>query len=62
MTRDGETAIEEIIALAALLGAALRPEHAAEAAQSWAMMQAHRRRVAEADLGPEVEPAPLFRP
>jgi hypothetical protein len=63
MTDHGaEPTIEQIAALAEILGVAIRPEHLAETAQAWRLMEAHRQRVGEAELSQETEPAPVFRP
>ncbi len=53
---------EQIAALADFLDMPIRPEHLQEAVQGWGLMAAHRRRVAEASVGYETEPAPVFRP
>ncbi len=57
-TEDEETAK----VLAALIGVAILPEHLAEVAAALRLMAPHVDRVRAAQLGPEVEPASLFRP
>jgi hypothetical protein len=57
---DGEA--EHVIALAEMLGVALRPEHVPEVARAWRLMAPHRERVRGVELGPEAEPAAVFRP
>jgi hypothetical protein len=51
-----------VAALAEALGVAIRPEHLAEAARGWRLLAPHRLTVAQADLSPAAEPAPVFRP
>jgi hypothetical protein len=58
-SEDAEAAVR---ALAEQLGAPLPPQHLAEAAAAWELMAPHLQRVRAAELGPEVEPAALFRP
>lgn len=57
-TEDEETAK----VLAALIGVAISPEHLAEVATALRLMRPHVEKVRAAELGPEVEPASLFRP
>ncbi len=59
---EGAVSIEQIAALAEALGVAIRPDHLQETAQAWTLMAPHRERVAQAALGYETEPAPVFRP
>ena len=49
-------------ALAELFDVAIPPQHLAETAAAWRLMAPHLERVRTADLGPELEPAALFRP
>jgi hypothetical protein len=51
-----------VLELAAFMGVALRPEHVVEVAAAWGLMEPHRALVQAAALGPEDEPAALFRP
>jgi hypothetical protein len=53
---------EGVVALAAILGVALREEHVPEVARAWRMMAPHRALVAAETLDPCAEPAALFRP
>ncbi len=57
---DEET--PEAAALAASLGVAIRPEYLEEVARGWRLLAPHRQKVRDAVLGPEAEPAPVFRP
>ncbi len=59
---DNAPTVEQIAAAAEFLGLAIRPEHLAEAAQAWLLMAPHRQRVAEAAVGLDTEPAPVFFP
>lgn len=54
--------VEQIAALARAFGVDLRPEHAPEVLQAWRLMASHRALISVADLGPELEPAALFKP
>jgi hypothetical protein len=49
-------------ALAALYEVPIPEQHLAEAAAAWRLMAPHLERVRAADLGPDLEPAALFRP
>jgi hypothetical protein len=62
MSDSDERDAEHVVALAGLLGVALPPEYIEEVARSWRLMAPHRERVAAVELGPEAEPAAMFRP
>jgi hypothetical protein len=61
---EGMSAEDEEAArvMAAMMGAAILPEHLDEVAAALRLMAPHLERVRAADLGPEAEPASLFRP
>ena len=62
MSERDRQALEDIVVLANLLGLSLREEYLAETAACWRMMATHRAIVDAADLGPQAEPAALFKP
>jgi len=62
MTEDDVPPAAKIAALADALGVALPPEHLEEAARGWRLLAPHRAAVRGVRLGPEAEPAPVFRP
>ena len=53
---------ETVAVLAGRLGVVVPPEFLAEVAAAWRLMAPHLERVRDAELGPEAEPASLFRP
>ena len=62
MTESGGSDPQAVRALAEALGVAINPDHLAEVAQAWAMMAPHRALITAAPLGPQDEPAGVFRP
>jgi hypothetical protein len=58
---DGDDAMA-VRALAQAFGVALRPEHVAEVATAWRLMQPHLNTVRAIELAPDEEPAALFHP
>ncbi|MEO6379390.1 MAG: hypothetical protein ABIO37_15315 [Caulobacteraceae bacterium] len=58
----GDEAEETVRVLAREYGVTIQAEHLGEVAAAWRLMAPHLDRVRAADLGPELEPASLFRP
>ena len=58
----GDEVEETVRVLARELGVAIQPEHLGEVAAAWRLMAPHLELVWSADLGPDLEPASLFRP
>ncbi len=58
----GDESEETVRVLARVLEVAIAPEHLGEVAAAWRLMSPHLERVRASELGPELEPAALFRP
>ena len=58
----GVEAEEVVRVLAREFGITIQAEHLGEVAAAWRLMAPHLERVRGVDLGPELEPASLFRP
>ena len=58
----GDEAEEVVRVLAREFGINIQTKHLGEVAAAWRLMAPHLERVRAADLGPDLEPASLFRP